>query len=443
MKVDILPPPRRTEPTASPVQGARLALALLLCINLFNYIDRYVLAAALPKIQQTLLPVPGPDDKFLMGLLASAFMVAYLLASPLFGWLADRMSRWVLVGVGVILWSLASGASGLATTFGVMLATRCFVGIGEAAYGPTAPTVISDLFPVRSRGRVLSWFYMAIPVGSAIGFAWGGAIAGSSLGWPWAFYLVVPPGLLLGLLCFLMPEPRVGQADHGASVPARRAGFQEYRVLLRTPAYLLNTAGMTAMTFAFGGIAVWMPDYINVYRQQPDLATVNSIFGAIVVVSGLTGTLTGGLLGDWLRDRFSGSYFLVSAVGMFVGFPLFLSVLYTPFPYAWGLLFAACFCLFLNTGPTNTALANVTHPAIRATAFAVNIFVIHALGDAISPPIIGAITDAAGKDMNIGFLAVSFFILIGGVFWLWAARYLERDTARAPTSLEMNAAAGA
>jgi MFS family permease len=259
----------------------------------------------------------------------------------------------------------------------------------------------------------------------------------ASWGWerPWsaAFFAVVPPGLLLGLLCFFMPEPRHHRAD--AATRTEPVRLHEYRVLLQTPSYVLNTLGMTAMTFALGGIASWMPDYIHVFRGEPDLEQINSIFGGIVVASGLLGTLTGGLLGDWLRGRFAGSYFLVSAAGMFVGFPAFLAALYVPFPWAWGCIFVACFCLFLNTGPSNTALANVTHPSIRATAFAVNIFIIHALGDAISPPIIGAITDAANGNMNTGFLAVSVMIVVSGVLWLVAARYLERDTALAPTRL--------
>jgi MFS family permease len=467
-----------------PVPGARLALALLLGINLFNYIDRQILAANLPGIERQLLPhreTPaeraagtiglmasplghGPvlaaaalnperaalprKNKTNLGRLALAFMVSYMVFAPLFGWLADRMPRWRLVGIGVILWSLASGASGLAGsfgpgsptanavvgTFGFLLLTRCFVGIGEAAYGPVAPTVISDLFPVKVRGAVLSWFYVAIPVGGALGYTLGGA-----LGWPHAFYWVVPPGLLLGVLCFLMPEPPAGQADLADGVIMRPVRFRDYLILLRTPSYVLNTLGMAAMCFAIGGIAHWMPDYIHDYRDQPNLERINFIFGVIVVISGLGATLLGGLTGDWLRGRFPGSYFLVSGVAMLVGFPLFLCVLYTPFPWAWVFIFVACFCLFFNTGPTNTILANVTHPALRAPAFAVNIFVIHLLGDAVSPEIIGRIADhyeRDGKaDMNAGFLAVSFAILLAGVLWLWGARYLARDTALAPRRL--------
>jgi MFS family permease len=443
------PPPGGPE---GPLPGARAALVLLLLINLFNYIDRQVLAANLTPIEAQLLPKNDPANKEWLGNLAMAFMLSYMVFAPVFAWLAGRFHRWKLVGVGVILWSLASGASGLAGsfhagavgatgfhhfvgTFGFLLVTRCFVGVGEAAYGPVAPTVISDLYPVKVRGSVLAWFYAAIPVGSALGYTFGGL-----LGWPHAFYWVVPPGLLLGVWCFLMPEPPVGQADPGAEL-ARPVRVRDYLVLARVPSYVLVTLGMAAMTFALGGIGYFMPDYIHTYKGVEDLARVNFVFGVIVVVAGLGATLLGGYVGDILRPRFPGSYFLVSAVAMFLGFPLFLAVIYAPFPWAWGLIFLACFCLFFNTGPTNTILANVTHPAVRAQAFAVNIFVIHLLGDAISPTIIGVIAREfrypdGTPNMNAGFLAVSGMVLVGGALWLAGVPFLARDTARAPKQLD-------
>lgn len=416
---------------AARLPGARTALALLLIINLFNYIDRQVLSAVESAISHEFLP-GDPHAQEQMGMLMTAFMLSYMIMAPLFGWLADRTSRWLLIGVGVILWSLASGASGLATGFAMLLFTRCFVGIGEAAYGPAAPTIISDLYPVKVRGYVLAWFYMAIPVGSALGYVLGGLMLRWANDWRWAFYVVVPPGILLGLWCFLMPNPPRGQAD--AAHPSRHTHWRDYLVLLRTPSYVLNTLGMTAMTFAVGGIAFFMPRYISLDRGYGDLSDVNLVFGPIVVVSGLSATLLGGLAGDRLRSRFPGSYFLVSGAAMLLGFPLFLLILYTPFPLAWVFLFLACFCLFFNTGPTNTILANVTHPAIRASAFAANIFVIHALGDAISPWIIGAI--ASHSSLHDGFIVVAFLVLVSGLLWLWGARYLERDTALAPTRLD-------
>jgi MFS family permease len=452
--------PERLQASQASLPGARLALTLLLIINLFNYIDRQVLAAVVENIQSA-LPVPavperlqrifGSDPKnTFSGLLAMAFMATYMLTAPVFGWMAERVSRWWLVGIGVAVWSLASGASGLATTFGLLFLTRCFVGVGEGAYGPIAPDMISDLYPVKVRGRVLAWFYMAIPVGSALGYVLGGAIANSSLlgfvdeheRWRWAFFLVMPPGLVLAAWCFLMKEPARGQADLGGPSPPRSARWSDYKILLKTPSFVLDTLGMTAMTFALGGLGFWMPYYVRVYRGYGEQFDVNVTFGGIVVITGLGATLLGGYVGDKLRTRFPGSYFLVSGIAMLIAFPLTVAIcipptwpLYVPFPWAWGLVFLACFCLFFNTGPTNTILANVTHPAMRASAFALNILIIHALGDVISPLAIGAITDASGGNMNLAFLVVSAMILVGGLLWLWGARYLEQDTRMAPKRL--------
>ena len=200
----------------APLPGAWSALVLLLTINLFNYIDRQILAAVEPEIRATFF---APNDINAMaktGSLATAFLFIYMFSAPLLGWLADRMSRWLLIGVSVILWSLASGASGLATTFAILFATRLFVGIGEGAYGPAAPTILADLFPLQIRGRILAYFCAAIPVGSALGYVVGGLI-GNHLGWRWAFYLVTPPGLLLGMICFFMRDPREQVSDRRQS----------------------------------------------------------------------------------------------------------------------------------------------------------------------------------------------------------------------------------
>ncbi len=405
------------------------ALALLLAINLFNYIDRNVLAAVEPKIRHTFFSDTDPSAMRNTGLLATAFLISYMALAPVLGWLADRFSRWILIGLSVALWSLASGASGLAATFGILLATRVFVGVGEAGYGPAAPTIISDLYPVERRGRMLAFFYLAIPVGTALGYVLGGLID-ARLGWRWAFYLVVPPGLLLAVLCTFMRDPR---ADRPASTASKPRLGEVLPILFGIRSYVFNTAAMTAMTFASGGMAMWVPSYISEYRaaefppSDALLAKVTTTFGAIVVVGGLLSTLLGGWAGDKLRARFGSAYFLVSGAGMLLAFPATLGVLCIPFPWAWGCLFVAIFFLFFNTGPSNTALANVTPPQIRATAFACNILIIHLLGDAISPPLMGWI---AGRwSMNTAFLLVSGMMVLASAFWFFGARYLERDTA--------------
>ena len=412
-------------------RGANTALALLLAINLFNYIDRYVLAACEPEIGRTLFRENAGSSSSLSqtGSLASAFFLSYMLAAPIFGWLADRMSRWILVGASVLLWSLASGASGLAGTFTLLLITRLFVGIGEAGYGPAAPTIIADLYPLERRGRALAWFYLAIPVGSAIGYAIGGWIA-SRWGWRWAFYAVVPPGLLLGVASFFMKETRrVGGGDRRG-----RPRLAQYVGLLTIRSYVLDTLGMAALTFAIGGISFWMPHYLREVRGLP--ASSGVTFGGILCVAGFLATMSGGFAGDWLKKYFRGSYFLVSGLGILTACPFILLMLWTPFPLAWVWIFGAVFFLFFNTGPSNTILANVTHPSIRATAFAVNILVIHVIGDVLSPPLLGKIAGHAGWGWDWAFGLVVVVMVVAGLLWLWGVIYLADDTERVAAATE-------
>lgn len=412
-------PATSTAGPAVPLPGARQALILLVLINLMNYVDRQILSA----VEETIGKEYGVTATA-TGWLATAFLLAYMVFSPVFGVMADRVRRWAIVGVGVIVWSLASGGSGAVQTFSLLVCMRLLIGIGEAAYGPVAPTLIADLYPVAIRGKVLAWFFAAIPVGSALGYVIGGLFERIAT-WHWAFYATVPPGILLGIWCFFMKEPPRGEVEK------KKATLADYLAILRIKSYTLDTLGMTAMTFAIGGVAFFMPRYLS---GRPDIGvesgTAKMIFGGIIVVAGLIATIAGGMTGDALRKKWSGSYFIVSGVGMLVGTPLFLLMLVTPFPACWGVIFLACFCLFFNTGPSNTILANVTRPTVRATAFALNIFVIHAFGDAISPPIIGWVSETFGG-MAMGFALVSFMMALGGVLWLVGARFLEEDTIRA------------
>ena len=408
-----------------PVPGGRTALALLLGINLFNFIDRYVLASVEPEVRAHFFAANDPHAHLLSGSLGSAFLWSYMISSLIFGWIGDRFSRWVIIGLGVILWSIATAGSGLATTFAFLFAMRLLVGVGEGGYGPAAPTIIADSFPLSIRGRAMSYFYSAIPFGSAIGYAIGGYVA-ARWGWQTAFFVVGPPGILLGIACFFRRDPRL--APHHLQ-PKRRATWEDYIRLARTPSYVLNTLAMTALTFAIGGMSFWVPGYLQ-YRGMPPSSRI--VFGGILALGGLTATLSGGLAGDYFRKRFAGSYFLVSGIGVMIAFPFSVLMLFTPFPAAWIMMFIAIFFLFFNTGPANTALANVTPPQVRATGFAVNIFVIHLLGDAAAPPLIGAVADRT--NLNVAFFVVSAMMCVAGLFWFWAAKYLARDTAAIETA---------
>ena len=402
----------------------RYALMLLLSVNLLNYIDRQVLFAMFPLIKQDL----SLSDTAL-GLLGSAFMFSYMLAAPLFGWIGDHWNRVKLAAGGVVIWSIATALAGVAVGYKTLLAARAAVGIGEASFGTVSPGLISDFFPKERRGRVLSWFYVAIPVGSAMGYLLGGVL-GQKFGWHAAFLIVGLPGLILAALLFFLKEPpRGGESGEPAPLAKKQKYKGDYSSLGRNRSFVFNSLAMASMTFAVGGLAQWFPSFLHRVHLL-DVATGNTIFGAITVVAGISGTIAGGWIGDRWQQKSGGGYLLISGFGFFVGAPI----------AAWAMLsptltgciiatFFAEFFLFFNTGPLNTVIINVTPPAIRSMAFAVNIFFIHALGDAISPSILGRLSDMWG--LRSALLITPLAMVIAGFLCIVCARYVVADMKRA------------
>ncbi|MFM7111569.1 MAG: spinster family MFS transporter [Planctomycetota bacterium] len=416
-----------------------LTVTILSVINLFNYIDRYIISANLVPISTQL---GFAQSETLKGLLQSAFMVSFVIMAPVFGCLQPFLSRPKLIAAGVMMWTLASGASGIAGlarteveadlslgltpptwamiagTYGFLLASRCFVGIGEAAFGPAAPALLSDWYSEGTRGKVMAILYTAVPVGSAMGFALGGLI-----GWPWSFFFVVPPGIGLSIACWFLPE----NPSRKDRIKAETIHLDDYFYLAKCRSYVINVAAYTAATFCIGGIAYWLPTYISETRKAVNGDTGSMMIGLIIVISGLIATIAGALLADQLKNKDSGAYFKVCAWGMYLAFPAMIGVVFAPFPLAWVCLFIACIGLFLNTGPANTILMNVMPAKLRGLAMAVCIFVIHALGDVISPTLIGVAGDCLPGGLDAGFLIVTFLVLVAGLIWHSGAIHLKDD----------------
>jgi len=419
---------------ATALRRAHLMLGVLTLINLLNYLDRYVLSGMLPLVQEHF----GRNDAQ-MGLLTSSFLVVYSLVSPFTGYLGDRLARRHLVAGGVILWSAATVYSGLARSFEELLLARSLIGIGEAGYAAVAPGLISDLYEERRRGRMMALFYAALPVGSALGFTLGGAI-GTALGWRSAFFVAGGPGLLLGLAALFFPEPRRGATDAQGPTTEKASACEILGHLLRTPAFLLNTAGYTAATFAMGGLAAWWPTFL--YRERGlSLDHAGYVFGALLVVAGFAGTLAGGWLGDRIHERHRGGHFLAAGWGLLVAAPFAILGILLESPWAyWSAVFVCLFFLMFNTAPLNAALCNVVPANMRSTAVAVNLLAIHMLGDAISPFLIGWVSDATGS-LGGGLLLAASAIVLGGLILVLSAPALRR--ALAPTDAALPARAGA
>ncbi len=402
-----------------PANYGRYAMLLLLSVNLLNYIDRQVLYAVFPLIKEDF----HLSDTAL-GFLGSAFMVCYMVSAPILGWLGDRMSRVKLAAGGLAIWSFATGGAGFAAGYSALFAARTTVGIGEASFGTVSPGLLADYYPRELRGRVLSYFFLAIPVGSALGYLLGGVL-GHLFGWHAAFLLTGVPGLLLTIPLWLLHEPVRGGREAHAPYPAAGTG-NSYRSLFSNRSFVLNTLAMAAMTFALGGLAQWMPTFL--FREHGlDVAKANTLFGGITVVAGISGTLTGGWLGDHFQKKHGRGYLMVSGWGFLLGAPITAwSLLTHSLSGCIAAMFFAEFFLFLNTGPLNTVIVNVTRPGMRAMAFALNIFFIHALGDAVSPTVLGWISDLRG--LRAALMITPGMILVAAVFCFVCARFIEEDT---------------
>jgi predicted MFS family arabinose efflux permease len=390
-------------------------LGLLLAVNLLNYVDRQALYAVFPLIKADL----GISDTAL-GLLGSAFMVCYMVTAPFFGWLGDRFNRARLASLGLTAWSCATALSGLAPAYPTLLAARSAVGIGEASFGSVSPALLSDYVPEERRGRTLSLFFLAIPVGSALGYLLGGLL-GQQFGWRAAFLMVGLPGLLLAIPLWRLKDPRRGNDGHRAAPPR-----PDYRLLLRNRSFMVNTLAMAAMTFALGGLAQWLPSFF-VRVHGLDVARANLLFGGVTVISGIIGTAAGGWLGDRLQKQSRRGYLLVSGWGFVAGTPLAAAAILAPtLPLALAAVFLAECAIFLNTGPLNAVIVEVTPAAMRAMAFAVNIFLIHALGDAISPALIGLLSDRFG--LANALLLAPAALLLAAVFCFLCLSSIDKDT---------------
>ncbi len=374
---------------------------LLLGLNLLNYIDRYILPGAQPLIQREF---HSTDQQ--MGALTTALFVTYMLVAPLTGWLGDHFRRKPLIIAGAILWSLATLATAWVHDYWTLFIRHALVGVGEATFGIFAPAVLADFYPERERNRILSIFYLAIPVGAALGYVAGGKL-GTLWGWREPFFLCAIPGLAVAALyAWLGREPERGASDHIQPTLNRTT----FRGLFANPAYLSATFGLAALTFAMGGISAWVPTFLH---RSAGLTVANAslVVGAITVIDGIAGTLAGGWIAQrWLRTNHRALY-LLSFWSVALTLPCGALVFFGPPGWEVPSLFAAEFFLFLNTGPLNAAIVNAVSAPVRATAISLNLFFIHFFGDTFSPTIIGAISDhTRSLRLGLGFTLISLVV---------------------------------
>lgn len=400
-----------------------LSLLLLTGINLFNYFDRSIMNAVLGPLQKDFRLT---DEQ--AGFAATAFMVGYFLTSPAFGVLGDRYSRKWLCAGGVLCWSVGTILTGMAPGYVSLLLCRGLVGLGEASYAALAPGWLADLFDKTRRNRAQTIFSLGIPLGYAIGYAFGGYVE-KHYGWRIAFYAAGAPGLALAVALLFLREPARGAmddepgktADIAADGHGKLPGWADVLGLFRLGTYTVVLIGYTAYTFALGGFAVWAPQFLTRVHGIPnDRATL--FFGATLVACGLVSTLVGGALGTAWQRRTPAGYAWVLALSALLGTPLAFAAFLVPGAVAsQACLAGSMLALFLLSGPITTLILEAVPVALRASAMAVTIFVIHLFGDLGSPWIVGKASDALGGNLQRAVLILPAMLFVSAALWTWLA----------------------
>jgi len=429
--------------------GKYFALTVLFLMNLLNYVDRYSFFAAGTHIQNEL----GIND-FQYGVLGASFMIVYTIVSPAMGWMGDRFNRKLLIAGGVALWSLATVGTAFSRNYAEMFFWRALLGVGEASYGVIAPALLADLFPIRERGRAMGVYYLALPVGTALGYILGGKIA-DDLGWRSVFFVVGLPGLLAAALGLVMSDPGRGASEEGASAAkASRPTLHDYLDLFRTRTFLYNTAGMAAVTFATGAYAAWGSTF---YQRVHNLTATEAgrNIGLLLVIAGILGIILGMFLPDLVNRFTKRAYLLIAALAVLGAIPLgAFGILEPEYHASLRFLFVASIFLSMVLGPCNTVTANVVPANRRAAAYASFIFLIHLFGDISSPILVGSISDLFGTpavadssigrffasigaapventNLTVAMLSVAPVLFLGFLFFAIGSRYLPGDQERA------------
>jgi MFS family permease len=407
------------------IRDRRVILALLTGLNFLNYIDRAVIAAVVKPMKDAL-----ELSNFEAGMLNSAFLIGYFVASPLFGARADKATRKRMITLGVVIWSLATVASGLATGVWTMLLARIVVGVGEASYAVLAPTIIDDLTPPESKGKALAVFYLATPLGYAIGYILGGTVS-THWGWREAFFVAGGPGLVLALLCLAIEEPVRKLAD------AKARMMDGLRQIAQIPLFRQLLIGYCAWNAAVGAFSYWAPNFLLERFQQLDGEQANTKFGLVLIVAGAIGTYVGGQWADRgmrrlpqaaLHDPYDAPphqaavrlLLRICAIGIGVAAPLAALCFFMPTPNGFFVLaFVVEIGVFLSTSPINAAVLRAVPPERRASAMAASIFAIHLFGDLWSSAALGLLQDAV--EIRLAMMALPITFAAAALIW-WPRR---------------------
>ena len=395
-------------------------LAVLALVNFVNFADRQVLNPLVPLLRLHF----GLSDAQL-GSLQWVLLVVLALASIPSGYLADRFNEPKIICFGVLFWSLAAVASGLAPSFAFLFVARGLVGIGEAAYAPAAQSLISDSFSRENRATAQSVFAAGMILGGVAGLALGG-IMGERHGWQHAFFVVGILGIVPGLSALKLKEP------------ARRPRSEVVPIghLLRVPAFVAMIVSGICITFSSVSFVTWGIDYAKTYKEFTTKEASLSL-AVIALFSSVLGALSAGFFADRLQKRMPYGRVLVIALAFLAAAPFLLIAIQTDDKrLVLGGFFVAMFFMSWYHGPTTAVLHDLTPQRAHATAVGVYMFATQLLG-ALGPLLIGKISDMS--DLQIGLQAATAVMVFGALLLLLVIYFIRRDGLHHPRLAQFRA----
>ncbi len=393
---------------------------LLFLLYLFDYADRMVVNSMFTSIQKEWFIT----DTQCGWLVSVIYLAIGLLTFPV-SILVDRWSRTKTIGLMAIVWSIATALCALTGNYVQLFMARVLIGFGEAGYAPGGSALISGMYPLEKRAKMMGLWNASIPLGSAVGVTMGGIIA-QSLGWKHAFGLVALPGFIVAFLFLFVKDYKtvdlsyVDKSDNKVKMEKKDMVME----FLRKPSVLFTYFGMAAVVFVTTAMIVWLPKYFET-ELKIEPKTAGTLAGAVMLLA-LIGAPLGGYLIDKWREKeprarllFPALSTTISALLLFIAFFLFkgkgqIAILF---------LFGVIIMTFVSGAVAVTQ--DVIHPGLRATSYAIAVAVQNILGSFTAPIVLGGISDAT--NIRTAMLILPFMLVIGAALFYLGSRHYVGD----------------
>ncbi|HTF57906.1 MAG TPA: MFS transporter [Planctomycetota bacterium] len=405
--------------TALSRRAAFLALGVIFAANFLSYLDRTLVSA----LEEPLKGAFGLDSAN-FGLLWTLFTIGYMVCAIPIGYLADRFHRPRILALCIVVWSVATIGSGWAISRETLFACRLLIGVGEAGCLIIGQALIADYFARESRGRALSVFHFAVPLGGTGAFIMAGAL-GKVLDWRELFYIAGAPGFLVAaLILLLIDPPRGGEGEPAAP----RTNLGGYFQLFRIRSLMFVIFGQA---FAVILLVCWIHFGVEFFTEVRGMnrESARITLGILALISGALGNTVGGILGDRLARKYRGAYAFLAGTAYLVAVPFLLVGFLSADRWVFlPTLTIGSFCLFLCMPAVNAQIAAVTPAHQRAMAWSMAVFILHLLGDTAAPWVFGKVDLRFGR--THAFTGFTFFLVLAGICCFLAARSARGDLER-------------